>query len=239
MVMLKPNAAGQPLQPDGEDQDQHQADPEVRDGRGDHEHRRRDAVQPSAAPPGGQDADAGAQQEGQDRGDADQAERPRDRVQDDPADRLRVEVQRGAELARWPRRRCSAKYCPIRPSLVLTPKAASRAFSACGFTGPRNLPIIASAGLPGISRGRKKLSVSAAHRVSAKKPRRRSTNLMSLLLALIGASFPPAGGPRGGSGVAGPHGDPGRGAPARWASRHGLPRLTWAPGAASSAPQSG
>src|SRR6266487_364301 len=70
-------------------------------------------------------------------------------------------------------------YCETRLWWVLTPNASSSAFSACGDTGPRNLPIIASAGLPGMSRGRKKLRVSAAHMVSAKKPRRRSRNLMS------------------------------------------------------------
>ena len=59
-----------------------------------------------------------------------------------------------------------------------TPNCASSALSACGLTPPLNLPIMARAGLPGISRGSTKFSVSATHKVSKKKPRRRSTNLM-------------------------------------------------------------
>ena len=61
--------------------------------------------------------------------------------------------------------------------------------SACGLTAPLNLPIMAMAGLPGISRGSTKLSVSAAHKVSTKKPRRRSTNLMSCSWLSSVASF--------------------------------------------------
>src|SRR2546423_10983647 len=69
-------------------------------------------------------------------------------------------------------------YWENRLCWLLRPNATASALYACGLTGPRNLAIIARAGFPGISRGRKKLSVSAAHRVSAKKPRRRSANLM-------------------------------------------------------------
>src|SRR5215475_5367952 len=54
----------------------------------------------------------------------------------------------------------------------------SRAFSACGFSCPWNLDTIASAGFPGISLGSRKLTVSAIHSVSRKKPRRRNANLM-------------------------------------------------------------
>jgi hypothetical protein len=55
----------------------------------------------------------------------------------------------------------------------LTPKATSRAWSACGFNRPWKLEIIASAGFPGIRRGKKKLIVKAAQRVMRKNSRRR------------------------------------------------------------------
>src|SRR3954454_3872559 len=60
---------------------------------------------------------------------------------------------------------------------VLTPNATSSALSAVGCTCPLNRAIIASAGLPGMSRGRKKLIVRATQSVTAKKPRLRSRNL--------------------------------------------------------------
>src|SRR5881398_882900 len=60
---------------------------------------------------------------------------------------------------------------------VSTPNATSSAFSAVGCTWPLNRPIIASAGFPGINRGRKKLIVSATHSVMAKKASLRSRNL--------------------------------------------------------------
>ena len=177
-----------------------------------------DAVQPAAAPPGGHDADAGAEQEGQDRGHADQAERPRHGVQDDPADRLRVEVQRGAEVPGGH----VAQVVEVLPEQALrwcsTPKAASRALSACGFTGPRNLPIMASAGLPGISRGRKKFSVSAAHKVIAKKPSRRSANLMSCSWLSSGPPFRLLAGP---ARCSHSHGHPRPGRPASGRPGHG------------------
>src|SRR3954451_23761383 len=50
---------------------------------------------------------------------------------------------------------------------------------ADGFSRPWNRDIIADAGSPGISRGMKKLTVMAAHRVSTKKPSRRNRNLMT------------------------------------------------------------
>src|ERR1043165_2173526 len=73
------------------------------------------------------------------------------------------------------------KYWAMRLSWMLTPKATSKAFSADGLIRPWNLAIIATAGLPGISRGMKKLTVRAAHRVSNKNPHRRSRNLMRRL----------------------------------------------------------
>ena len=90
---------GQPVQGDPEDQHQDHGHPEVRDRGGDHEHGRQDVVQPAAAAPGGQDAEAGAQHEGQQRGHADQADRPPDRAADDRADRRRVEGHRRPEVA--------------------------------------------------------------------------------------------------------------------------------------------
>ena len=60
------------------------------------------------------------------------------------------------------------------------PNATSSAFSASGFTRPLKRDIIASAGLPGISRGMKKFRVSAAQRVTKKKPSRRSTYLIAV-----------------------------------------------------------
>jgi hypothetical protein len=57
----------------------------------------------------------------------------------------------------------------------LTPKIVSSACSSWPLILPRNFPIIAMAGLPGIIRGRKKFSVTAAQRVSRKNPARRST----------------------------------------------------------------
>src|SRR5487761_1169178 len=68
-------------------------------------------------------------------------------------------------------------YCDARPSFVLTPNRMSRALIVPGPTCPWNFDSIASAGLPGISRGSRKLRVSAAHSVNTKKPRRRSANL--------------------------------------------------------------
>src|ERR1700686_1132253 len=68
-------------------------------------------------------------------------------------------------------------YCEARPWFVLTPNRMSRALIVPGPTCPWNLDSIASAGLPGISRGSRKLRVSAAHSVNTKKPRRRSANL--------------------------------------------------------------
>src|SRR5580658_11257762 len=65
-------------------------------------------------------------------------------------------------------------YCEPRLAWVSTPNRISSAFSDCGVSSPWNLPIMASAGLPGISRGSRKLRVSATHSVSTKKPRRRS-----------------------------------------------------------------
>ena len=53
---------------------------------------------------------------------------------------------------------------------VLTPKATSMAWSACPESFPWKRAIIASAGFPGISRGRKKLIVIATHKVATKKP---------------------------------------------------------------------
>src|SRR6202012_4900307 len=57
----------------------------------------------------------------------------------------------------------------------------SRAVSAWPLSRPWNLAIIAMAGFPGISRGRKKFSVTAAHSVTTKNPARRSTNLIGPL----------------------------------------------------------
>src|SRR6516225_644259 len=48
--------------------------------------------------------------------------------------------------------------------------------SDCPVSRPWNFAIIAIAGFPGIIRGRKKFSVTAAQRVSRKNPARRSTN---------------------------------------------------------------
>src|SRR5271170_6491883 len=70
------------------------------------------------------------------------------------------------------------KYCATRFWWVLSPNCASSALSACGLITPLWLAIAARAGFPGIMRGSRKLSVRATHRVSRKKPRRRSTNLM-------------------------------------------------------------
>ena len=70
------------------------------------------------------------------------------------------------------------RYCESMLSWLLTPKATSSAFSADGLMRPWNLAIIATAGLPGIRRGMKKLTVSAAQRVRSKNPQRRSRNLM-------------------------------------------------------------
>ena len=61
---------------------------------------------------------------------------------------------------------------------MLTPNRISRAFSDCGVSCPWNFASMASAGFPGISRGSRKLRVSAAHSVKTKKPRRRSANLI-------------------------------------------------------------
>src|SRR3954471_1204283 len=68
-------------------------------------------------------------------------------------------------------------YWRHRLSCVLVPKATSSAFNAVGCTCPLNRPIIASAGFPGISRGRKKLMVSATDSVRPKNQSRRSRNL--------------------------------------------------------------
>ena len=73
------------------------------------------------------------------------------------------------------------KYCETTLSWLLTPKATSNAFSADGLIRPWNLAIIATAGLPGMRRGMKKLTVSAAHRVSNRNPHRRSRNLIRRL----------------------------------------------------------
>src|ERR1700683_3583367 len=67
--------------------------------------------------------------------------------------------------------------CEPRLAWVLTPNRISSAFSDCGVSSPWNLSIMASAGLPGISRSSRKFRVSATHSVSTKKPRRRSANL--------------------------------------------------------------
>src|SRR3954464_1652234 len=72
-----------------------------------------------------------------------------------------------------------AKYAWRRLSCVLIPKAISRACIACGFTCPLYLDIIASAALPGMRRGIRKFSVTAAQRVTRKKPSLRTTNLTS------------------------------------------------------------
>ena len=63
-------------------------------------------------------------------------------------------------------------------SVLSTPKATCMAWIAAGFTRPWNRAIIAEAGSPGISLGMMKLTVTAAQRVSAKKPNRCSRNLM-------------------------------------------------------------
>ena len=68
------------------------------------------------------------------------------------------------------------------------PKATSRAFSASGLIRPLNLDIIASAGLPGMSRGMKKLIVSAAHSVTTKNPSRRRTYLMAAAFGYLGVT---------------------------------------------------
>src|SRR5208282_5850367 len=81
--------------------------------------------------------------------------------------------------------------------LVLTPKRISRAFSAFGLNSPWNFDIMASAGFPGISRGSRKLRVSATHSVRTKKPSRRSA-----YLKLVGSGEGGWGG--GGGGLAGP-----------------------------------
>src|SRR6516225_2488523 len=75
------------------------------------------------------------------------------------------------------------KYCESRFSCVLTPNRTSSAFCAFGLSSPWNFDSMASAGLPGISRGSRKFSVSAIHSVRTKKPRRRSAyrKLVSLL----------------------------------------------------------
>ena len=49
---------------------------------------------------------------------------------------------------------------------MLTPNRISSAFSAFGLSSPWNFDIMASAGFPGISRGSRKLRVSAIHSVS-------------------------------------------------------------------------
>src|SRR5579875_720421 len=64
----------------------------------------------------------------------------------------------------------------------LNPNAVSICCKACGdswfFVRTRS----ACTGLPGMNRGMKKFSVNAAHRVSTKKPSRRTTNLIRHLL---------------------------------------------------------
>ena len=60
---------------------------------------------------------------------------------------------------------------------MLTPNRISSAFRAFGLSSPWNFDIMASAGFPGISRGSRKLRVSAIHSVTTKKPRRRSAYL--------------------------------------------------------------
>ena len=67
---------------------------------------------------------------------------------------------------------------------MLTPNRISSAFSAFGLSSPWNFDIMASAGFPGISRGKKKLRVSAIHSVTTKKPRRRSAYLKAGLASV-------------------------------------------------------
>ena len=55
---------------------------------------------------------------------------------------------------------------------MFTPKSVSSETSACPVRRPWNFATIARAGLPGISRGRKKFSVTAAQSVSRKNPAR-------------------------------------------------------------------
>src|SRR5450755_1234992 len=62
---------------------------------------------------------------------------------------------------------------------TLTPNSICRACSAAGFT-PRNVASTADASFPGITLGMMKFTVSAAQRVTAKRPARR---LMYLIAA--------------------------------------------------------
>ena len=61
----------------------------------------------------------------------------------------------------------------------------SSAISPCPVTRPWNLAIIAMAGFPGIIRGRKKFSVTAAQSVSRKNPPLRSMKRIRLLCHLV------------------------------------------------------
>src|SRR5215467_13641020 len=81
-------------------------------------------------------------------------------------------------------------YCDHRPWLVLIPNKISSALIVPGLTCPWNLDSIASAGSPGISRGSRKLRVSAAQSVNRKKPRRRSANLKLVSSSSWSVSYP-------------------------------------------------
>src|SRR5215470_16854088 len=84
-------------------------------------------------------------------------------------------------------------YCDHRPWLVLIPNKISSALIVPGLTCPWNLGSIASAGSPGISRGSRKLRVSAAQSVNRKKPRRRSANLKLVSSSSWSVSYPLSG----------------------------------------------
>src|SRR5262249_12724604 len=92
-------------------------------------------------------------------------------------------------------------YCESRLCFVLIPNRTSSAFIVFGLICPWNLASMACAGLPGISRGSRKLRVSAIHSVRTKKPRRRSA-----YLKLVGSGAQGRGGIR----VAGAGGASGR-----------------------------
>src|SRR5215831_13204838 len=96
-------------------------------------------------------------------------------------------------------------YCDHRLWLVLIPNKISSALIVPGLTCPWNLDSIASAGSPGISRGSRKLRVSAAQSVNRKKPRRRSANLKLVSSSSWSVSYPLSG-----TGLSACPGGPGR-----------------------------
>ena len=92
-------------------------------------------------------------------------------------------VERDAEV---PGRRCGAgsrSTATGRLWWVLTPKSDLQRVQRLRVDVAVERAIIARAGLPGISRGMRKLIVSAAQSVRTKNPRRRNTNLIRSLQA--------------------------------------------------------